>query len=134
MSLPDSPNPTDAELEVLKCFWRDGDLSAREVHDRVAARLDWTPSTTRTVLERMRAKTLVSRRDVHGVAVYSQTRPKVEVLGGLMRRFSALLDMDGSLPAAAFTGSQLLDDADLAALEAMLAAPSSKTEADDGRG
>ena len=129
-------NPTDAELEVLKCFWRDGDLSSREVHDRVAAQQDWTASTTRTVLERMRAKGLVSRRDVHGVAVYSQTRPKVEVLNGLMRRFSALLDMDRALPAAAFTGSQLLDDADIAALEALLNLPAGgeKGSDDDGRG
>lgn len=133
MPPPETPTPTDAELEVLKCFWRDGDLSAREVHDRIAARLDWTASTTRTVLERMRTKSLLSRRDVHGIAVYSQTRPKVEVLTGLMRRFSALLDIDGGLPAAAFTGSQLLDDADMEALEAMLAAPPPKTGADDGR-
>jgi BlaI family penicillinase repressor len=116
-------NPTDAELEVLKCFWRDGDLSSREVHDRVAAQQDWTPSTTRTVLERMRAKGLLSRRDVHGVAVYSQTRPKVEILTGLMRRFSALLDMDTALPATAFTGSQWLDEADIVELEALLNTP-----------
>ncbi len=130
MSKTETPTPTDAELEVLKCFWRDGDLSSREVHDRIAIQMDWTPSTTRTVLERMRAKTLVSRRDVHGVAVYSQARPKVEVLTGLMRRFSALLDMDEALPAAAFTGSQLLNEADIAELEAMLNAP--KREAGDG--
>ena len=118
-SNPDT-TPTDAELEVLKCFWRDGDLSSREVHDRVAGRLDWTPSTTRTMLERMRAKGLLSRRDVHGMAVYSQVRPKVEVLNLLMRRFSALLDMDGALPAAAFSGSQLLTDGDIAELEMLL--------------
>lgn len=132
MSPTETPTPTDAELEVLKCFWRDGDLSSREVHDRIAVQMDWTPSTTRTVLERMRAKTLVSRRDVHGVAVYSQTRPKVEILTGLMRRFSALLDMDEALPAAAFTGSQLLNDADIAELEALLNAPAGKGEAGDG--
>lgn len=112
--------PTDAELAVLKCFWRDGDLSSREVHDRIAAQLDWTPSTTRTILERMRSKGLLSRRDVHGIAVYSQARPKVEVLNLLMRRFSALLDMDGALPAAAFSGSQLLSDSDIAELETLL--------------
>ena len=133
MSPTETPTPTDAELEVLKCFWRDGDLSSREVHDRIAVQMDWTPSTTRTVLERMRAKTLLSRRDVHGVAVYSQTRPKVEVLTGLMRRFSALLDMDEALPAAAFTGSQLLNDADIAELEGLLNAPV-KTGAGDGNG
>lgn len=120
MSRSPDATPTDAELEVLKCFWRDGDLSSREVHDRIAAQLDWTPSTTRTMLERMRAKALLSRRDVHGVAVYSQVRPKVEVLNLLMRRFSALLDMDGALPAAAFSGSQLLSDSDIAELETLL--------------
>ena len=122
--------PSESELDILKCFWRDGDLSAREVQSRIAGDLAWSSSTTRTVLERMRTKALVSRRDVHGVAVYSQTRPKVEVLTGLMRRFSALLDMDEALPAAAFTGSQLLNDADIAELEAMLNAP--KQEAGDG--
>ena len=131
MSSAQTPTPTDAELELLKCFWRDGDLSAREVHDRLTPHLGWTPSTTRTVLERMRTKGLLSRRDVHGVAVYSQTRPKVEVLSGLMRRFSALLDMDEALPAAAFTGSQLLTDADIAEIEALLNAPT-KPEAGHG--
>ena len=48
MSPTETPTPTDAELEVLKCFWRDGDLSSREVHDRISAQLDWTPSTTRS--------------------------------------------------------------------------------------
>lgn len=113
-------SPSDAELDLLKCFWRDGDLSAREVQQRIAADLGWTASTTRTVLERMRAKGLLSRRDVHGVAVYSTVQPKVAVIGGLMKRLSGLLDLDGPLPAAAFSGSQILDADDIAALEAVL--------------
>ena len=117
---PVLPSPSDTEMEILKRFWRDGDLSARELQDRVADQLNWTASTTRTVLERMRAKGLLSRRDVHGIAVYSHVHPKVEVLSGLMRRLSAVLEMDQSLPAAAFSGSQLLDAEDIAELEAML--------------
>jgi BlaI family penicillinase repressor len=122
-SVPSSPSPSDTELEVLKCFWRDGDLSAREVQDRIADQLNWTLSTTRTVLERMRVKGLLSRRNLHGVAVYAQAQPKLAVLGGMMRRLSALLEMDRSLPAAAFSGSQLLDPEDLAELELLLNAP-----------
>ena len=117
---PILPSPSDTEMEILKRFWRDGDLSARELQDRVADQLNWTASTTRTVLERMRAKGLLSRRDVHGIAVYSHVQPKVEVLSGLMRRLSAVLEMDRSLPAAAFSGSQILDADDIAELEAML--------------
>ena len=115
-----TPAPTDAELDVLKCFWRDGDLAAREVQARVADELGWTGSTTRTVLERMRAKGLLSRRDVHGMGVYSTLQPKVAVIGGLMRKLRAMLEIDGALPAAAFSGSQILDAEDLEALEALL--------------
>jgi predicted transcriptional regulator len=113
-------DPNDTELEVLKRFWRDGELSAREVHERIAAEFDWTPSTTRTVLERMRAKRLLSRRQVHGVVVYAAVQPKVQVLGRLMRRLSDLLELDRGLPAAAFVGSQILDSDDIAQLEALL--------------
>lgn len=114
-------NVSDTELEILKIFWRDGDLSSREAHDRLAVLLNWSPSTTRTMLERMRTKGLLSRRDAHGMAVYAHIHPKVQVLGGLMRRLSALLDMKEALPVAAFSGSELLDEADIAALEAVLA-------------
>ena len=120
--------PSDAELDVLKCFWRDGELSTREVQDRIAGELGWTSSTTRTVLERMRAKGLLSRRNVHGMAVYATAQPKVAVIGGLMKRLGSLLDLDGPLPAAAFSGSQILDADDIAALEAALAAPDADGE------
>jgi BlaI family penicillinase repressor len=119
--------PTDAELDILKTFWRDGDMSAREVQTRIADGLGWTSSTTRTVLERMRAKGLLSRREVHGVAVYAPTQAKVAVIGGMMKRLSALLEIDGPLPAAAFSGSQLLDADDIAALEQALADDAHKT-------
>lgn len=129
MAPPTLPSPSDAELDVLKAFWRDGDLSAREVQDRIGGDLGWTGSTTRTVLERMRAKGLLSRRDVHGMAVYSTLQPKVAVISGLMRRLGAMLEIDGALPAAAFSGSQLLDADDIAALDAALNAAPSEDEA-----
>jgi BlaI family penicillinase repressor len=122
------PSPTDAELDILKCFWRDGDLSAREVQTRIAADLGWTSSTTRTVLERMRAKGILARREVHGMAVYSPAQPKVAVIHGVMRRLAAMLDIDGALPAAAFSGSQILDAGEIAELEAALAADSRKED------
>lgn len=129
MSPTPLPSPSESELDVLKAFWRDGDLSAREVQDRIGAGMGWTGSTTRTVLERMRAKGLLSRRDVHGMAVYSTLQPKVAVIGGLMRRLGAMLEIDGALPAAAFSGSQLLDADDIAALDAALNAAPSEDEA-----
>ena len=129
MSPTPLPSPSESELDVLKAFWRDGDLSAREVQNRIGVELGWTGSTTRTVLERMRTKGLLNRRDVHGMAVYSTLQPKVAVIGGLMRRLGAMLEIDGALPAAAFSGSQLLDADDIAALDAALNAAPSEDEA-----
>ena len=115
-----TPAPTDAELDILKCFWRDGPLSATEVRTRIADGLGWTSSTTRTVLERMCAKGLLARREAHGIAVYNAVQPKVAVIGGMMRRISALLEIDGPLPASAFSGSALLTEEDIAALTEVL--------------
>lgn len=113
--------PSETELELLKLFWRVGDLSAREVQDQLPAGLDWAVSTTRTVLERMRTKGLLTRRPVHGMAVYGAARGKVEVLGAALRRVMRdVLEVEGRLPAAAFTGSQVLTRAELDALVAIL--------------
>lgn len=111
---------SDTELEILKVFWRDGQLSAREAHERLGTALDWSPSTSRTMMERMRGKGLLSRRDMHGIAVYAHVHPKVQILDGLMRRLSALLEVKGVLPVTAFSGSELLDDLEIAALEEAL--------------
>ncbi|HYE47330.1 MAG TPA: BlaI/MecI/CopY family transcriptional regulator [Caulobacter sp.] len=113
--------PSDTELEILKVFWRDGAASAREVQDALPAGLDWTASTTRTVLERMRAKGLLERRSVHGLAVYEPAQAKADVLGGVLRRvMRQVLEVEGPLPASAFAGSQILSAEELAELEALL--------------
>jgi BlaI family penicillinase repressor len=114
-------SPSDTELEILKRFWRAGPMSARELHDLAAPELGWALSTTRTVLERMRAKGFLKRSSVHGVAVYEPAHGKVEVLGPLLRRLvRGILEVDGALPASAFSGSQLLTEGDLAELEQVL--------------
>jgi BlaI family penicillinase repressor len=113
--------PSDTELEILKVFWRDGPLSAREIQTSLPDALDWTASTTRTVLERMRVKGLLARRSVHGLAVYEAARGKADVLGGMLRRvMRQVLEVEGPLPASAFAGSQILSAEELAELETLL--------------
>ena len=106
----------------MKLFWRHGPMSAREAQEHAGPELGWAASTTRTTLERMRAKGLLDRRSVHGMAVYAAARGKVDVISGLVRRLRGLLDIEGELPASAFAGSQLLSPEELAELEALLAA------------
>ena len=112
--------PSDLELEVLKAFWRGGAMSVREAQALIEPELGWTPSTTRTVLERMVAKGLLLRRSVHGLAVYEAKKAKVDVIGGLLNRLRGLLEIDGRLPASAFAGSQILSEAEIQALETVL--------------
>ena len=118
-------DPSDAEFDVLKLFWKDGPLSAREVHDRIRPQLDWAPSTTRTVLERMCAKGLLGRREQGGVAVFLARESKVDVVGRALTKFARrVLEIDGPLSAQAFTGSQLLSPDEIAELQTMLDAQS----------
>lgn len=112
---------SDTEMEVLKALWEKSPRSARELHDDLSARMNWALSTTRTVIERMRAKELVQREDVHGLAVYRPARSKVEVLGeSFQRLFRHVLEVPGDLPVSSLTGSALLDADELAELERMV--------------
>ncbi len=115
------PDPSDAEFDVLKLFWKDGPLSAREVHDRIGPQLGWASSTTRTVLDRMCGKGLLTRREQGGVAVFAPGESKVDVVGRALTKFARrVLEIDGPLSAQAFTGSQLLNADEIAQLQALL--------------
>jgi BlaI family transcriptional regulator, penicillinase repressor len=107
--------PSDLELEVLKAFWRGGAMSAREAQGLIEPELGWSASTTRTVLERMVAKGLLVRRSVHGLAVYEAHK-------------RGLLEIDGRLPASAFSGSQILSETEIQELETLLNAGDKETK------
>ncbi|WP_211352738.1 BlaI/MecI/CopY family transcriptional regulator [Luteibacter pinisoli] len=105
----------------MKALWEASPQSARELHDAVAARTGWAVSTTRTVLERMRAKELVVREEVHGLAVFSAARSKVEVLGDSLEHvLRHVLEVSGKLPVSALSGSAILNESELAELERLL--------------
>lgn len=115
------PPPSDAELTVLKHFWKAGPQSVREVHAAVGAATGWKPSTTRTVIARMEAKGLVTREDMHGLSVYSAASDKVSTLAGLMTSLARdVFEMRGAVPASFFADSPLLSEAEAAELEALV--------------
>lgn len=121
--------PSETELQLLKLFWSRGPMSAREAQALAGPELGWAVSTTRTALERMRAKGLLERRSVHGLAVYAAARGKVDVVGALLRRLRTALEIQGELPASAFSGSALLSPEEVAELEHLLKADAAALEA-----
>ena len=115
------PTATRTELSLLKHLWPDARKSAREMHDAISAETGWSYSTTRTLLTRMEEKGLISRTDVHGVAVYAPAMSRVAVLGAMARELTRdVLDIKGAVPASMFADSPHLSKDELAELDAIL--------------
>jgi len=113
--------PSISELTVLKALWRQQPLSAREIHQQVEDELGWSYSSTRKTLERMLDKGSVRQYSLHGVQVYEAVLEKVDTLAAFAHDFGRrVMEMDAPLPVNMFTGSKLVDDAELAQLEALL--------------
>lgn len=113
--------PSDTELCLLRAIWRDGRLSAREIHQATEAETGWSYSSTRKTLDRMLDKGLISVSSVHGLKVFEARQTKLNTLATLIKDFSRnILDSDAPLPAAAFVGSKLITEDEIADLEALL--------------
>ena len=113
--------PSTSELPLLKALWTYRELSARELHERVASELGWSLSSTRKTIERMIEKGLVSSDERHGIKIYRPAVDKISTLAGLTRQFArAVLEIDGPLPASSFTGSRILNAQELEELQRFL--------------
>jgi predicted transcriptional regulator len=113
--------PTDSELDILKVLWARSPLSIREIHDQVGADNEWAISTTRTVVDRMRAKGTLIRDDAHGMAVFSPAQDKVQILGDTLSHvLRNVLQVPGKLSMSAFSGSTLLTAKELGELERLV--------------
>lgn len=113
--------PSVTELTLLKCLWKQQPLSARELHDQAAPELQWSYSSTRKTLERMVEKGMVNIHAVHGVNVYAAALEKMETLAAFARDFGRrVMEMDEPLSVNMFTGSKLVNHAELAELEQLL--------------
>ena len=113
--------PSDYELKLLRHLWREGRLSARELHDASTTETQWSYSATRKTLERMVEKGLVRIEAVHGLNTYVAGQSKLETVATLANAFARdVLDLGAPLPAAAFTGSGVVAPEEIKELEGLL--------------
>lgn len=113
--------PSMSELSLLKALWRQQPLSAREIHDAIVDEMAWSYSSTRKTLERMLEKNMVRQELRHGVQVYQAVIDKVDTLAAFAHDFGRrVMEIDTPLPVNMFTGSRLVDEAELARLEQLL--------------
>ena len=117
------PNPP--ELILLKALWAQGALSVRSLHETCSCKLAWSFSSTRKTLERMADKGFVEiSKPVGKASAPTKVNARVSkttTLAHMAREFfGRVLEVDGPLPASAFTGSTLLSDEELDELEGLL--------------
>lgn len=115
------PDLSKAEYDVLRALWRFRQASVREVHDRLEPDTGWAYTTTKTVMDRMVAKGLLERDNLHGAFVY---RPLVSRAAGLARfvRFFAdrVVERDLGTVLGLFRDSEALSKEELAELERLV--------------
>jgi BlaI family penicillinase repressor len=84
----DLPSMSPGELDVMKILWSGRRLSAREVHEQASESLDWSYSSTRTVLERLVKKGLVEKQPFHGLHLYAARISRAAGLARWVRDFA----------------------------------------------
>lgn len=115
-------HPTPIELELLKPLWREGRLSARELHDATEHLTRWSFSSTRKTLDRMLEKGLISATEVHGVRVYRAKVQKLGMVASMWRDFAhRVLGGAPAAPLAHFVENDFLSREEIEELKRMLA-------------
>jgi len=115
------PDLSRNELDVMKLLWKRGGLSAREIHDTLGEGHSWSYSTTRTVLDRMVKKELLSKKSFHGLNLFQPLVSKAAGLARFVRTFAEeVLEMEMAPVVSLFTDSKALNPEELDELMAIL--------------
>ena len=110
-----------AELDLMNVLWEQGELSAREIHDRVAEELDWSYSTTRTLLERLVTKGAAAKKEFHGLNLYFPTVTRPAGVASFVRDLAdRVLKLDYATVVAMFRDKQVMSRAELSELKQIL--------------
>jgi len=116
-----APELTKSELAVLKVLWREGELSAREVHEGLPDALAWAYSTTRTTVDRMAGKGLLAKRSFHGIYLYEARISRPAGLAGVVRDLAdRVLEMDYAPVVSLFAEANDLSPEEVDELERLL--------------
>lgn len=115
------PRVSPAELELLEYISEHHPVTVREVADHFAEVDGRARTTVLTLMERLRKKGYLTRRNVEGANRYSPCEPKGDVLRGVVRDF-VQRTLGGSVrPFVAYLGSDAnLSDEELKELKRLV--------------
>lgn len=120
MKLP--PRISESEWDVMKIVWRDGPCQAQVVIDALASPNEWSPSTIKTLLNRLLRKGALSHEKLGKSYVYAAAFSEEQCRAAAAESFIERV-FDGALSPllAHFAGSRKkLRKEDIAELENLL--------------
>lgn len=111
----------DTEWDLLDVLWKAERATAREVAEALEKKRGWAVSTTKTLLDRMVAKGLVSARQVGHVWEYTPALRRVDARRSAWTDFVQKAFGGASAPALHFLAKEAkLSKKELAELRALL--------------
>jgi predicted transcriptional regulator len=115
------PDLSKAEYNILRILWKGECRNVREVHDRIHETTGWAYTTTKTMMDRMVQKGLLSREEFHGVFLYRPLISRPAGLANLVKFFSdRVLELDSREVVAMFAQSKALTPEEIAELERLI--------------
>lgn len=111
----------DTEWDLLEALWSAERATAREVSEVLAKKRGWAISTTKTLLDRMVTKGLVSARQVGNVWEYTPAMRRVDARRSAWADFIGKAFGGAATPALQFLAKEAkLSKKDLVELRALL--------------
>jgi predicted transcriptional regulator len=92
---PKSPTLTEQELEIMKIVWDRKAATVRDVYEALRERRKIAYTTVMTMMNILEQKKHLKKRRTERAYVYEATRPRHQVIKGMVREFVGRV-FDGS--------------------------------------
>jgi|SRR5919108_4986621 BlaI family penicillinase repressor len=113
---------SDPELDVMTLFWREGELSAPDIFERLGGDRRATYSSTKTIVDRLEKKGAIKRRESRGRTIlYTAAVTRDRIRRPLVRAFIRRVFGDDLRPLfAQLVRDEPLSDEELAYLRKLV--------------
>ena len=78
---------TDQELEIMKIVWDLDQATVRDVYEKLLERRKIAYTTVMTLMKILETKGHLKKSSVERAYIYQPTKPKQQVIGGMVREF-----------------------------------------------
>ncbi|MEE1250889.1 MAG: BlaI/MecI/CopY family transcriptional regulator [Lachnospiraceae bacterium] len=127
--MPDLPQISEAEFEVMKIVWKYAPINTNEITERLTKTTTWSPKTIQTLIKRLVTKKVLTYEKQGRVFVYTPLVQKDDYIGqestSFLKRFYG-----GDITAmlSAYVENDKLSKSEIDSLRSILSGKSKKGE------